>query len=269
MGQFGVDKAGNVWAQRVDENDPSRKLGPPTQVTHQALAAMMIQTRDPNTFVKLVNEQQKVASELRLQAAQTANVLDEPASRARASDVAAYGHQLTAETAALGRRSAEDIAGAHDQTTREVGLAHDASREDVAGIRTIGKGSGPGAAKAIHDEVGKAWGPDAVGSDGKTLTGQQRSLGSQIHYDIRDRADPGGPPQTAPHAEYLAHGLVEGTFKAQRGEDGRYGVFDPKQPGQPLGFLSAQMGQQLEASRYTPPTVGAPQVSPPTSQMVH
>jgi hypothetical protein len=270
MGQFGVDAAGNVWAQRVDEHDPSRKLGAPTQVTPQALSTMMIQTRDPNTFVKLVNEQQKLASELRLQAAQTINTLDEPGSRARASDVAAYGHQLTAETAALGRESVERVAGERNQTLRDVGRARDETALDVAGIRSSKGASGAGAAKSLDTEVGKAWGPDATRDDGKAFTAQQRALGSQIHHDIRaNAAEAGGAPQTGPHAEYLARGLVSGSLNIVQGKDGRFGVIDPKAPGQVLGVMSPEMGRFLQASQYTPPTAGALQVSPPTSQMVH
>lgn len=235
MGRFGVDKSGAVWAQRVDENDPSRALGGHFQITPEKLQDMMIQTQDPNRYLQMVREQQKTASELSMNAAHGQWYKDQ---------VQVHRDQITMHS--------QDLRFIADQNnTQRAAAATEAARSriyasavkglEAAELRAAGD---PARDREIDGEVGKLYRND--GGVSNDLTTEQNGDASQIHQDIR-RNSPIGI--TGPMAYELSTGVVQGRYAVWPAADGQsYGVYEKgNTDGPPVAVLSKMVGARIAA----------------------
>ncbi len=116
--RFGMDAQGNVWMQRVDEHDPTKPLGAPTQVTPDKLQTMLIQTQDPNQFAQVLSEQQQQVARIRLEQqhgdyySKLAGVREYMADRQAQTQQAVARTRASALTAAAGIRAGASEYGA-------------------------------------------------------------------------------------------------------------------------------------------------------------
>ena len=65
MGQFGVDKSGNLWGARMDEHDPTKMQGQPFRITPDGIAQMLNQTQDPNKYLTMMMQERTSAANVR------------------------------------------------------------------------------------------------------------------------------------------------------------------------------------------------------------
>lgn len=223
MGQFGVDASGKVWGQRMDEQNPTKPLGTPFQVTPNSVAGMLNQTADPKQFLATLLEQQKVTSATRHQDA-----------------MGDYYSGLL--------HSREQIAqGNQDTRVQTANIRADATTQ-AAEIRASRQGTGPAAAlsKEADKETTNLYGSDAD----PTTPIATRATMSEIHHDVRMN---GGSPVLA---EQAARGLATNQLGVQRQSDGSFAVVDPKKPGAPIATLSSGLVQRLAGAKGVTPQAG-------------
>jgi hypothetical protein len=67
-GEFNLDTSGDIWAQRLDENNPPHPLGPAFQVTPDRVAALFNQTTDPHRFIQTAIAQRRAAARMHREA---------------------------------------------------------------------------------------------------------------------------------------------------------------------------------------------------------
>ena len=213
VGRFGVDKSGAVWAQRLDEHDPTREAGGWMKVTPQALQSMLIQTRDPNKFAAMLAQQTKATADLRFTNARAKYYEGLPDAKERIAELRAQGQQ--------------QIQAGRDQAQ--------VAREQ---IRAQERQNLNARLDAIHKEVGAG----DTGLYAGVKDPAMRGLDEQIHTDLRY----GNPRMSAGEASDYATGLTSGRYSLRPLTSGDYGVVDPKAPGQqPLAVVSKQVGERL------------------------
>lgn len=236
-GQFGVDKAGQVWGRMVDDRDPSKPRGDFFKVTPQDVQRLMIQTRDPNKFVELVQKQQKSAADLRLSEAHAqyyegADDRSRMASEAR-SAVGQARLQGQIESAQIRADAQREIAAARGEGQQR----RDQHAADV--MKEIGGADGMG----IY-----APGRDASEAERDPM---RRAALETIHADLRTN----NPRLTPGTAKAYAEGVFNGKLKLIPGREGTAGIVD--QAGNTLGVISAQAYHRV-APMLRPPTSPAP-----------
>lgn len=213
IGRFSVDGKGNIWADRLDEHDPTRPLGKPFQVTPDGIAGMLNQTTDPAKYLQTVMAEQKNAADIRHQ-----NAMGDY-----------YSNLLS---------SRESIAADRNATTTTNAEIRGGAQVTAAEVRAAARaGQGPAASlsKAADTETAKLYGPDAM----PNAPMMQRQQMADLHHDARLN---GANPITA---ETVARGLSDRTLQLLRGTDGRYGVVNPKGPQQPIAYISKDLGDRL------------------------
>jgi Transglycosylase SLT domain len=203
MGRFGIDKQGQLWAQRMDEHDPSKQIGQSFRVTPEGIAGMLNQTQDPNQYMKMVQTERLNAAEVR----QKEKMGDYYGDLILSREKIAAGHNATSTTNA-------EIRG--DAVTSAAQIRADA--------RTNGTGPGGSIATAANKESTALYGPDAMPNE----TPSNRAQLSETYVGARQM---GATPQTA---EYIAGGLKAGTLKLLKGQTDEYGVTDGKRV---VGYL--------------------------------
>jgi hypothetical protein len=233
IGRFGVDNKGQVWAQRVDERDPSKTLGSPFQVTPTALVSQLMMTRDPAQYVKMVTEQQQSVAHM------------------RQMNAMADFYQLKP---ALETARTEELARSREQ----VATINATARTDAARIRS-------GAQRdALMNEAANVFQKDDAGTYAGMDAGD-RAMASEFYVDARR----GGA--TPSRAQYLADGLVKGVTDPRTGQttkfvvhpqarnaDGSYKVLNPATK-TVEGNISPDMYTQLAARHLA----GVAPIQPP------
>jgi hypothetical protein len=247
IGRFRTDGT-NVYADRLDENDPTQRIGPPIQVTPQGVAGLLNQTTDPQKFLQTLTQQQTAASEARLRDQHGDYYAGlNPSREAIAADKSATQLQATGI-----RAGAEEQAA----TTRAQALT------DAAGIRAQASGQAGGKGNAQEAALGRQ--ADKETSDLYSslampdATPEQRGELAEIHKDARMMG------ATPPQAERIANGLSDNTLQLLRLQDGNYGVIsNGDKQRRPIAYLSKGLGDRLAGAPQQGPTPGAMQQPSP------
>jgi hypothetical protein len=135
MGRFGVDDKGQVWGEMLSE-DSGKPIGRAFQIQPQDIGSMLIQTKDPNQFVKMTDAHREAAAQAEF-ARQHGKY---------------YGDLLNEKYYAANQRA---------QTQEDVARTAADSREQVAETRTASRGGvnfgagNPAVVKQIDAELGK------------------------------------------------------------------------------------------------------------------
>lgn len=233
-GQFGVDRAGNLWGRMVDDRDPNKPMSDFFKVTPQDVQRLMIQTRDPNKFAKLVQEQQAHASKLRLEASH-ANYYEGADDRAR----------ITAD----GRAEAARVRAEGALETARIRAESEAEK---ATLRTQVDGRREQHTADVMKEIG-------VG-DASIYAGERdpmrRAALETIHADLRVNN-----PRIAPGAaKAYAEGVLNQKIHLIPGQNGTFALVDSAS-GTTVGVLSPQAAQRILPSlrqAAPPPRPGSP-----------
>lgn len=223
-GQFGVDAQGNVWGQRLDENNKNAPMGQHFQVTQQGLMAMMNQTSDPNQFANMMMKEQAAVS-----AANHSAVYDE-----------SLHDKLPNQQLLQQQKDAAAQSRADTRADAQVDAARIRS-EKVKDTTTAAS------AKEVGTLYDRETNPNTSDSD--------RARMSDIHTDARHM---GANPVTA---EVIARGMSSGKLKAVVGQDGNATVVDDK--GRPVGLISGQLAKRLQQKVDKPDSAGGGQVGKP------
>lgn len=217
-----------VYAERLDEHDPSKRIGDPFMVGPDDIAGLLNQTSDPQRFLKTLNDQQANATNARLKEAH--------------GDYYAQLPQLKREEAESRMKGQLGAAAIRSEATQDAAQIHAGATIEAANIRSQNKGAGAGNAgenqlrrladKETSDRYNQLLMPDTPAE----------SLGelAEIHHDARMMG------ATPPQAERVARGLSEKTLQLMRLSDGSYGVIKAgEKNAQPIALLSQALGDRL------------------------
>jgi hypothetical protein len=249
IGQFGVDEKGQVWTQRLDEHDPARKLGAPTMVTKEAVASLLITSRDPNKHLKLLEEQEKHVAGLRHQSKQEEYWKDSTNNKQEMTDLRRQQgeERLQNQREAIEQRR---LAAENANLLQQQKL-FDAQQKQEAD-RAARK-------QAVDTEIATEYGTKTDGTvatnahpNGTAFSQDDTARASQVYRDIRTQ-----PEHTAaPEAKRVANGVASGQFVLQpaTAKDGTpiYIVHDPK-TGKRQAVVTKATGDQLIAGGLNPP----------------
>lgn len=240
MGQFGVDKSGKVWAQRVDEHDPNHVLGKPFQVTMEGVQQMLITTQDPNKYAEMLTKMQKENAGIRKERALADYYETQPKIQA-----AALRSNTQLETARIHTESAERIAAARNQTALDSNTRQD----------------------AIHKEIGAG----DTGLYASIADPAKRGAAADLHAELRYN----NPHMTPDSAADIAKGTLDGRYALGKTTDGRDTIID-RANRTPMAIINPQLAAKIARllSPAQPNLPMAPRASMggsavPASQMVH
>ena len=233
-GQFGVDKAGNLWGRMVDDRDPNKPMGDFFRVTPQDIQRLMVQTRDPNKYVELIQKQQDHAAKIRL------------------SDAHAKYYEGADDRQAMVTGARQAVAEERQRGALEVARLNADSREQIAQLRQQVDGKREQHTADVMREIG-------VGDAGIYASERdpmRRAALETIHADLRinnNRIAPGA-------AKAYAEGVLNGKIHLVPGQNGTYGLVDSAS-GTTVGVLSPQAAQRILPSlrqAAPPPRPGSP-----------
>lgn len=217
-GQFGVDKAGNLWGRMVDDRDPNKPMGDFFRVTPQDIQRLMIQTRDPNKYAKMIQEQQDHASRIRLQTAQSRY------------------YEGADDRAALLADARGAVAETRAQGALEAARIRADAQTEVAALR----GQVDGRREQHTADVMKEIGVGEASIYAAEADPMRRAALETIHADLRVNN-----PRIAPGAaKAYAEGVLNGRIHLIPGQNGTYGLVD-KESGVAVGVLSPQAAQRI------------------------
>lgn len=231
---FGVAKDGSLWGQQFNENT-REPMGKPFEITHDAIAMQLAQSQDPHKYLAFVQEQQKLNSQIALNAAHQKYYETLPD----------WKTQIAAQHDAARIKAEEDtnlvrlqIAGAKQDNDAKWQATVD---KEAAGLYT------PGGEKALDL--------------GKGATPEDYATHAEIFTALRNSPQPDGGHLSTANAANLAGGIANGSLKVgpmQQARDGSayHAVVDAK-TGQPRGYLSADQGDRLRG------LAGATPIMPP------
>jgi soluble lytic murein transglycosylase-like protein len=211
MGQFGVDSKGQVWGQNMDEQNPTKPLGQPFQVTPQAIAGMLNQTTDPRQFLETLQKQQSSNAQARMFDQHGTYYAGLNQSRENVALINAGARTDSAEIRSKGQTDAADIR---------------------AGVNTQHN-------NVVNKEVETNYGSDAM----PTASAGDRMQLAQMHTDMRKN---GADSVTA---NVAALGLQKGAYQTKLMSDGNYAVVDPKNPNVPIATMSASAVTHLAGAK--------------------
>ncbi len=259
VGRFGTDASGNLWAQQLDENDPSRALAPPFQVTQQGIQQMMITTSDPNKYLEMVNAQQQHVSSMALNAARAKYYGGLDQERIQAAGIRQQGvedniaERATAAHEAVAERG-QQAAAATEQRREAAQLRAEQGRKESDGFarQTESDATNYYTAGSKTDQF-----RDPVTGQAPANVDQARSIAAQVFTGLRVNAQAGA--MSPPHANFLAMGVAKGQLQVTRDSQGRYGIADPK-----TGFVHAYIPSSLGESLYGQSRNQAGQTARPT-----
>jgi len=223
MGRFYVDSDGTIWGQRMDEhhpNDPNAAIGKPFKVTADGIESMLMQTTDPNNYLKMVYAQRSNAADIRYKNAQAYYETQRP--------------DLEREKI-LG-----DI-----EASRERGAAAAEERAQQQQNKGLTPAQQQAAQSKAATEASKLYGPDANDVPGmsalSSMTPEDRGLRTEMAADlIRDNK------VTPMQARVITDQIRTGKLGVRKREDGVYAVIGPN--GAQTGYyLSDRTGAQLDA----------------------
>ena len=244
----------DVYAERVDEHDPSRHIGSPFMVSADDVAGLLNQTTDPQQFLKTLRDQQEASAATRLKEQMGAYYADLPQQRRQTAALEAETRLGAAEIGAKSRQAAAETAA---QSRQQAAQTSANARVEAATISAQNRGGGSDAAnqRAIDKEAGTLFGslPGAEAPTPEDL--EQRGSMSEIYSEVRRNG--AAPPQ----AERAARGLFDKTLQLVPLTDGNYGVVKAGEKGaQPFAYISKALGDRIAG---TPPAAaGALPTSP-------
>jgi hypothetical protein len=237
-GRFGHDDKGNLYGERFDELT-GKALGKPFQITHEALAAQLITTQNPNEYLKLVTEQQKAASEIRK------NDLYGPVEAAKLgieSRKVDVSERQVEETAALRRTQQDALQQNRDRTAEDREAAQQATRE-----------------RAVDTEAGHFYNPD-TNDEAAAMTPKQRAAASQLYRGLRLSPQHGGGTTSGTAANAVSNEVAKdpSKFTLQKGTDaaGNEGYVLKDATGATRGYLSGPHGAALAPFMKVVPASG-------------
>lgn len=253
MGKFGVDASGNVWAQRVDEHDPTRSLGAPFQMDTTKLMSMMTVSQDPNKFIAMMQQQQKSAADIRYTDAHGqyfGNVLQ------NREELATDRGNVALSNAQTRAQAQVDAANARANAAQRTSADRNTSQQQIAAARIAAQQETNTHIDNVHKEL-------ATGGTGNNAGGpiyndisdvQARGAAETLHADLRygDRAMPSA------QAEDLSRGVIGGRYGLRQTQTGTYAITTPQ--GTPIGVVSHNTGVRItsmigNAASTKPPTV--------------
>jgi hypothetical protein len=241
IGRFAVDEKGNVWGQRYDEHDPNRALGKPFPVTHESLVPKLIQTRDPMQYLKMVQEQQKLASTLRLNTAHTQYYQKMPEVRERANEI---NEETRLANVKEREQYHQDSVAQRDEAARLASEDRRLKLDQMAGEERKGAQT---QARQADKESSDIFGPAGT----STIPEEAKVNAARIYAELRNNSPTGTMPPL--HAQSIAEKLATNKYKPRPQTDGqgneRFAVVDPGDPDTPLAYISSSLGRSLVGSR--------------------
>ena len=267
MGRFGVDNKGQVFGQRVDENDPSQAIGGHFQITPESLLQKMQQTRDPAKFTQMIQEQQKQTQAIRFQQQHGAFYAQRTSNEA---DSIRLRHEDRQDTITQRDKAASEASAAKVEAAKTLADG----KADAAALKAGAAPAGPDPQKVtgVDKEVTALYGKDHQNLDtaGQLLSPEKNALASQLHMDLRTNSI--GHAITSPEANRLSVGLVNGTLTAAQGEDGRPAILrkgpDGKPTGAPMALISLASFHRLQEVRLPQGTSQALPIGPRPATVV-
>ena len=267
LGRFGVDKDGSVWAQQFDAHDPSVKLGGPMKVGLPEIQKMLITTQNPNTFNALVQEQDKVNSQIAYQQKHGEYLSSLASTREQRVE-----DQRTAAT------EREQVRREDTQARRDMANDRDANRLQVEDLKSqikTNNAADPTMPKQAavdketadrYDEGGSAMKDP---STGKNMSPAQGAGMAAIHTDLRM----GDGRFTPTGAQHVAQSVMDGSMVGVPDAQGRVEVFrkgDNFKTATPVARLSALASRQylgIMGKQFAPrPQPGAQALATNTTQ---
>jgi hypothetical protein len=234
IGRFRTDGK-NVYAERLDEHDPSQRVGPPSMITPNDIAGLLNQTKDPNKFLQTLMEQQKNVADTRLANQHGDYYANLGPERERAAQMRA---DAQIEAANLRAQAATDAANTRADSARE-----------VADIR--GQYSAAGAAQqaALNRMIDKETDTKFNTLTNPDIPPEKLGAMAEVYSDVR-RTGYGDRGLSPPQADNVARGLSNGTLTMIRQTDGRYRVTDPNDKNAaPVAYVSQALGDHLAGAR--------------------
>lgn len=228
IGRFRSDGT-HVFAERLDENDPSQRLGASMPVTTSDIAGLLNQTLDPQQYLKTLNTQQAAAADARLKQLHGDYYQQLPAirqaevnQRDAASQRSATSRLEAANTSALGRVTAAQV--------RADALA---GKQDLSGEHMIEKETND----LYNPQTSPDQSPEALQNLGKQ---------ANIYRALRTNHISG------PQAQAVTKGLASGDLQVKVSPDKtQAGVFNKS--GKALVYLPPSAVSQLAGAPPAPP----------------
>lgn len=211
-GRFGVDQKGQLWGERFDELNPSRRIGSPFKITPQSIAPLLIKAQDPTSYVKYLQDERDHVEKVRMHDATIKHGEAQIAlSAATHADTASYRADTLGETkrhhGALEGNVREGI-----EVRKSQMAATQAENEAKRGDRAQ-KAADAAQAKLDNDEkvTGPLYGSDMVNP--KTgVTEQSLARAGQIHRQMNQHDN----TMATSMKNYIARGISENRFQVDR-----------------------------------------------------
>ena len=260
VGQFGVDDKGQIWTQRVDEHDPSRKLGSPTMITKDQVAGLLITSRDPNKHLTMLDAQEKHVAEMRHQSKQEdywQGSLDNK------KEMDAIRQQRVNDQFLLGQQRLQEQQAAHEaalqEAQRKLFEQQAQHQKDMDARKQAVDGE-------IKDEYGT--GVQLKHPDGALFSEDDTARSASVYRDLRT-----SPVHIAvPEAKRIANSVASGTMTIHPGRSPAtaenpqgvpiYTVKDAKS-GLTQAVISKETGDRLVRGGLAPPPPPRAPTAPP------
>lgn len=241
MGRFRTNGQ-QVWAERLDENNPSQRIGDPMQVTPDGIASLLNQTTNPAQYLQTLSAQQKTAADVAHLNAMSNYYGSLPEERREAAETRANAVMTAAQT--------------HANATETAAQARANAMTTAAQIRADAMGAKPdlARARAVEKETNTNYDPSMApdqSDEGRMAFAKEGGL-----YQALRNENVSGP-----QAKVLAEGLNSGALGMRPLADGRIGVVD--KGGNALVYLPQSilgrlgMGGQQSAQPQSPVGAGA------------
>lgn len=238
MGRFKSDGR-NVFAERIDEDDPSRSLGQ-FPVTADAVAGMLNQTRDPQQYLKTLNEQQKSAAQARMHQLHGDYYAAKPG----------LDRERMANQAAISEARNESANARAVVRAQSSALDRDA-RIEAAHIRAGSRNQTSAIDKESAATYDTTMNPDMTPEQAATLSG----------YYTAARAGGASPAE----AKYIASGLSDRTMSLVQLHSGKYGVVKTGDSTRIIGYLPKEYGDKFAPPKQPAQQPTQPVAAPPTA----
>jgi hypothetical protein len=260
MGRFGVDKDGNVWGIRVDENNPNQTIGNHFQVRPQDVQQLLVQTLDPNQFRQMVTEQQQANAVIRSTNAHGDYYLNLIQERATAAQDAVNERYFQADQNNKTRALIAQEADATRQQTAQ--LAEQGQRDKGVAAQALKLGSssaferGDATPKDIDKEVANTFRQDGTDPTTANWGPGQYDMAASVYSDLRLNSPSGSMNPVS--ATSVSKGVINGDYLIRPTIGGKYAVIPRATPnGPPRAILSGSVGARLYSAMMGAPKPAA------------
>jgi hypothetical protein len=223
----------DVYAERIDEDDPSRRLGPPMKITPDSIAGLLNQTTNPQQYLKTLTDQQKAAADIRLKMthgdyyAALMNKIPE--------DQAVKRNELALRQGALDLGMQKDASANARAVMSEAGRDKRAQERNATTLQAAKERAGAPDKTAEHNyqrEANEVYNPQMNPDDPNV--GRK----STMYVNLRRAGI------TGPQAQVLTQGLASGDLQVRMSPDqSQAAVFD--KGGKPIQYLPPTVLSQL------------------------